>query len=147
MTQTLPHMHISFAAMLGWVSPIWLLLAGAGYAPTIRIAGGEAWRSQIMAGAIALAVVVLSGLAVVRAARKGPGRAAFAFIMMSMLRVLLSLLLAGGAWMLLNLQPAVVLIWLVIFQMALLLGEVVWLTRAMRRDAFLVALGEIRRGR
>jgi hypothetical protein len=131
--------------MLAWVVPLWLVTLLLGLWPSRAIGSGVV-AAKLVAGAVVLLVMVASGALCVRAARRGPGPAAFAFTVLAMARVLVSLSLLAGAWALLELPPAALLIWAVIFHLVMLVGECIWLARALQRDAFLVALGEIRRG-
>ncbi len=136
-------MDIRYSAMLAWVLPVAVLTAGMGIYPTWVVAGLDGLLAQLAAGAVVLGVKLAFALVVVRHARRGPTRAAFVYMTMSVLRIAVSLGLAGAAWKLLDLPPGPLLLWTAIFYLALLAPETAWLVRALQRDAFRVALGEI----
>lgn len=147
MTQISQAMRIRLAGLLGWVI-LGTALAGAiGYVPTVRLVGAKGLLAMAWAWGIAFAVVMLSGMLVTRAAARGPGRAAFVFIMSALARVVVCLVLAAGVIFLLDIHAPSLLVWVLAFHLVMLAGESIWLAKALQRDAFLVALGEIRRGR
>jgi len=135
-------MEISYLALLGWTMPLGLVAFAVGIWPTWQAGGALAVWSQVTAGAVVLATVMGSGVIVCRMARRGPARAAVGFIFSCMGRILLAVALTLTAWRLLELHLMALAIWLVIFYLALLIGESIWLSRALRQDAFLEALGE-----
>lgn len=136
-------MDIRYSAMLAWVLPVAVLTAGIGIYPTWVVAGAEGLRAQLAAGVVVLGVKLAFAAVVVRQGRRGPTRAAFVYLTTSVLRIAVSLALAGAAWKLLDLPPGPLLLWTAIFYLALLAPETAWLVRALQRDAFRVALGEI----
>ena len=135
-------MEISYLALLGWTVPLAAILFAVGVWPTWRAGGLTAVWAQVTAKAVVLGTVLASGAIVCRMARRGPARAAVAFIFSCMGRILVAVVLMLTAWRLLELHLTALAVWLVIFYLALLIGESIWLSRALKRDAFLDALGE-----
>lgn len=135
-------MEISYLALVGWTVPLAVILLAVGIWPTWRAGGQNAVLALLTAKAVVLATVLASGVIVCRMARRGPARAAIAFIFSCMGRILIAVVLMLTAWRLLELHLTALAVWLVIFYLALLIGESIWLSRALRRDAFLEALGE-----
>ena len=139
-------MRMSFAAIVGWVLAAGVVAGGIGAYPTWKLSGPEGLTAMLAAGGLVLAGMLVSAAVITRAARSGPGRAAFAFIVCSAFRAIISVLAGGVICALTSLPPRVLLTWLAMFYLAMLAAEAACLVKALRRDAMLVALGEIRRG-
>ena len=138
-------MQLSFWAILGWVGVIGLLTGGIGAWPTWYWAGQDGLMGELLAGAIVLPIVLASALIVWRVASRGPGLAAAAFMAAGVVR--LTAVLATTLILYRLAQPHTVafLIWVGVFYLATVIGEGLWLARALKRDAFLAALGRIDR--
>ena len=137
-------MRISFPALLGWTMPLGLMGGGLGVWPTWAAQGWQGLRAGLVALIIVFCATMLSGAAVAWQASRGPGRAAMAFIVSGPVKMIASLVAAAAAWWVMELAPRALFTWTGIFYLVLLAGESVWLARALQRDAFLWALGEIR---
>jgi len=132
-------MQISYAGLLGWALPFGLASCGLGAYPTWVLAGEDGLRAQAVSLAVVLAIVLASGALLCRAAGGGAGRAAVWFIFSCLGRVVVALALILAAWKIWDLKLVALLVWMVAFYLALLTGEAIWLTRALRRDARLQA--------
>lgn len=144
MVATTP-MQIGFASLLGWVVPAALILGGLGVWPTWRIAGQPAVHAMLVAAGTVLGVILCGSVVIVRAARGGPGRAAFTFIAIGFVQGV-ALLVVKGLWLTATDLPVVpTLLWAVLFYVAMLVAQSLWLARGLRRDAYRVALGDIER--
>ena len=140
-------LRISFPALLGWVLPLGLLVGGVGIYPTLRIAGTSGLHAELAAGLVVLSVMLANGAWTVWTARKGPREVAFAFMLSGVVRVFVCLLVGVVVWQLVPLPLRCYAVWLGIFYLTMLLGEGVWMARALKRDALLVALGKIERSK
>jgi len=138
-------MKISWVGMCGWVLSAGVLAGAIGAWPTHRIAGAAGLRSLLTVGCVVVLAALLSGAVIRRHAARGPGRAAFAFILVSLPKAVVCLGATLGAKALFALPVRPVLAWLVIFYFVTLAAECAWLARALQKDAFRVALGEVRR--
>ena len=126
-------MQISFLAAGAWIvasaGAVWTI----GAAPTWLLAGEEGLAAQAVAGGIVLVVMTASAALVVALARGGISRAAMGFMAMGVVRMAACLGAAGLAIFLLPLPRAVLLIWTAVFYLAMISGESIWLSRAIRR--------------
>jgi hypothetical protein len=138
-------MQLSLWAMLSWVGLTAVLVAAAGAWPTWHLAGREGLIGMLVAGAIVLPVMFASASIVLRVARRGPGRTTLAFIVAGMGRLMVVLSVTVPVCLVSGVHTAAVLAWVSVFYLTTLAGEVVWLARALKRDAFWVALGRIDR--
>jgi len=134
-------MPIGWSVMVGWLVFFSALVGGIGAYPSYRLLGRAGLRAEWIAWLIVLFVHSVSGAAVVHWAHRGAGSAAAVFVGCGMLRALGCLILAAVAEALCTLPVVAFLLWIGIFYGALLVGEVIWLVRALRHDAFLLALG------
>jgi hypothetical protein len=139
-------MRIRFSGLVGWVLGAAVLLGGAGAWPTWKLGGEPALEAELTAAACVLVVMLASGAAVVRTARRGPGPAAYAFLVGGLVRAVASVVLAAAAWALRPVPPLTLMLWVAGFYGATLAGEVLWLTRALQKDALDAALGRLGRG-
>ena len=138
-------LKLSIASFLAYVILTAVVVGAVGAWPTWRLAGRSGLHAMLAGGGIVLFVKIAFAYVIVRQAARGPGRAAFAFILLTLVRLLSNLLLAGGAWALFNVSRKLLLIWTGLFYFALIVAESIWLARAFQRDAFQVALGNIPR--
>jgi hypothetical protein len=138
-------MEISFAAMLAWVVPFGLAAGLIGAAPTYLAGGADALRAELAAGAIVMAAVALSGMIVTASAWSGPAKASMAFLASGLLRLGVSVALGLLVQRWLGVPAAALFVWLGVFYLAMFLAESLWLTRALRRDADRLSLGEVKR--
>lgn len=131
MTVPLPT-TLRFRTSLLYMVSAGLLAAGVGAWPTWRLAGSSGLLTKAVAGLIVLGVMSASAAAVVAASRRGVARAAYAFLLGGVVRLLLCLGLSAGAWLAFDLRPRVLLLWTALFYAAMLFGEGLWLAGAMR---------------
>jgi hypothetical protein len=127
--------RLSYYGLLIHVLPAGLVAGALGAYPTWAWGGGRALIAELAAWAVTAVVMVVSGAAVVRAACKGPLRAALAFAMAGLVRAAACLVLAGAIWIVWRPPPLPISIWLLVFYFVMLAAEVVWLARALRRAA------------
>lgn len=138
-------MKISLLGMFGWVLSAAVLAGAIGAWPTHRLAGAAGVHSMLTVGCVVVLAALLSGAVIRRHAARGPGRAAFAFILVSLPKAVVCLGASLGAKAMFSLPVRPVLAWLVIFYFVTLAAECAWLARALQKDAFRVALGDVRR--
>jgi len=139
--------RIALMALVGWVIAGGVAVAAIGTYPTWRLAGAGGLAAELAAGLIVLGVKLASAWVLTRQAGGGPGRVAFVYVVLVAARVMAVLLLAVGACRLWGLPPRALLIWTAAFYLATLATDSIYLARALQKDAFRVALGEIdRRG-
>jgi hypothetical protein len=137
-------MRISFAALIGWVVGVGVLVWGLGAYPTYRLAGGVGLEAESAAAVTVMVVMIVSAGVVRINADLGPARAAMAFLYSCAVRILACVGLTVGLWALLDLPIRILFVWTSIFYVSMLTVEGTWLARALGRDAYLEALGEIR---
>ncbi len=137
-------MQISLRAMLVFVLPTAILLWALGAWPAWHWAGDDGLVAHTAAGGIVLGVMVASGALVRLFASMGPDKAAFAFIAASFVRILACLGITIGAWAVFDMPTAVLCLSVPTFYFALLIAEGIWLSKALNRDARLVAMGDVR---
>jgi len=144
-TQTHPNrMQISLRAMLGFALPTAIVLWALGAWPAWHWAGGDGLAAHTAAGCIVLGVMVASAALVKLFAALGPDKAAFAFIGASFARILFCVGITIGAWALFDMPTGVLCLSVPAFYVALLIAEGIWLSKALNRDATLVATGKVR---
>ena len=136
---------IALAGLVGWLVAAGVAVAVVGTYPTWRLAGAAGLKAELAAGLIVLGVKLASAVAVTGQAGGGPGRVAFVYVILIAVRTAAVLVLASGACWLWSLPPRALLIWTAAFYLAMLAAESFCLARALQRDAFRVALGEIDR--
>ena len=138
-------MRIGIPAMLGWTLATGVCVGAAGAYPTWALSGSDGLRGELLAAGAAFITTAACGLYVVRAARKGPGKAAFGFIVAGSVAGAGAIMPAAAAWLAWDLPAMPLFLWTAVFSFAMLVGQSLWLYKGLRRDAFLVALGQIRR--
>ncbi|MCJ7544913.1 MAG: hypothetical protein MUP47_10205 [Phycisphaerae bacterium] len=138
-------MRLSFWAILGWVGAIGLLAGAIGAWPTWRLAGQEGLVGEVLAAAIVLPIVLASAVIVWAVASHGPGLAAAAFMAAGVVRLAAVVATALILYQFVRPHTVAFLIWVGLLYLVTVIGEGVWLARALKRDAFLVALGRVDR--
>lgn len=138
-------MRLSFWAILGWVGLIGVLAGAIGAWPTWHLAGREGLVAEVLAGAIVLPIMLASAVIVWGVGSHGPALAAAAFLAAGVVR--LTAVVATSLILYRFVRPHAVafLIWVGLLYLVTVIGEGVWLARALKRDAFLVALGRVDR--
>ena len=126
-------MTLSLFSLVFWLVLSVVAAGAAGLYPTWRLTGAAGLHSQLSAGVIVLVVNIACGYLVVRKARRGPGAAAFTFISMGMIRMVVGLALMAAVWRMFELNVKAGFIWLALFYLIALIVEGVWLVGAVRR--------------
>jgi len=136
-------MHISLRTMFCCVVPVAAALWCAGAWPIWRWAGRGGLLAHTLACGVVLGVMFASAAVVKVFAGIGPGKAAFAFVAASLVRIVLCVGVTIALWAALGLPTGVLCVSVPAFYLATLLAEGFWLTRALNRDATLAALGRL----
>lgn len=147
MSQTAPSqaMQLKVTGLIAWSGGLAAAIAVAGIAPTLWLAGTHGLFAYAMAAGIVVAVMAMSAVLIFRAGARGPGKAAMTFVLLGAARAIASLVLAWLAWCFGGFAAAPLLIWVALFYMTMLAGESIWLTKALRREAFGPAIGRASR--
>lgn len=145
-TKTRPEgMQISLVKMLWWVLPAAAVLWGAGAWPMWHWARARGLAAHSAGGGVVVAAMLVSGAVVKLSARGGPTRAAFAFMAAGLVRIVVCAGIIVALKAALDLPTGVLCVSTPAFYLATLIAEGVWLSRALSRDAAMVAIGRIRR--
>lgn len=138
-------MQASRFAALAWIIMLGLAAWVIGAYPTYHLAGVEGLAAQGTASVVVLLATGTSAMIIAKLAARGPTVAAMGLLLSGFAR----LIMVGGATIAiicgLDLPLMTLLLWMGLFYVAMLGGEVIWLARALSRDTFLVALGDINR--
>lgn len=126
-------MEISVGALIRWVLPLPGFLAIAGVYPTWLVAGAGGIYALICAFVIVIGIMILNGLLIAKAARKGQPNASMTFIASSWLRIFACPLLGVLVWWIFRISPVSLGVWMTIFYLITLGLEIVWMIRAMRK--------------
>jgi len=127
-----PGRPLRLDALAGWLAAAIALAVGIGVWPTWRLAGPDGLEAMALAGAATL-VAFVAGLAVfVPRARRDPKGIGLSFLMTSPIRIAATAILVAAAWAAARPSPTVLLLWAVVFYLAMLAGEVLWLARLLR---------------
>jgi hypothetical protein len=122
-----------------------VLLGAAGAWPTWRLAGWKGFISELVAGAVVMPIMLASSLVVLRGALRGPIAAVKLFVVGWVVRLPVVVVLAFLLGFFCRLHLVAFLCWVGLFYLVAVMGEGFWLAKALKRDAFLVALGKIHR--
>ena len=122
--------NLRFSAMLGYLLGALVLAAAIGAVPTWRLAGPGGLTCVVPAFLAVATPFLASGMVVLSAARRGIRAVVAAFLLMGLVRVPASLALGAAAWAVWDLPADVLMIWVVVFYLACLGGETIWLIRA-----------------
>ena len=140
-------MRASSAAALAWIIMLGLAAWAVGVYPTYRLAGKTGLVTQSVAGVVVLLATGTSAVIIAKLAARGPTVAAMGLMLSGFARLILVVGATFAVRWLFDLPLLVLLLWMGLFYVAMLGGEVIWLARALSHDAFLVALGDINRER
>ena len=140
-----PPMRMSMPALIWGLAWLGAFVGLAGAWPTWCLRGGDGLVAQCLAGAVAAAVALASGLTLRRIARAGPAMATLGFL--AGIPVRMAACCVAGLLLVTKYAICVetFFIWLGLFYLATMLKESAWLSAALSRDAQLVSLGELRR--
>ncbi|MDP6633511.1 MAG: hypothetical protein QGG42_01265 [Phycisphaerae bacterium] len=142
---TMQEMRISTAAAFTWIILLGLAAWVVGLYPTYLLAGKSGLVAQAVASVVVLLATGASALVIARLAVRGPKVAAMGMLLSGFARLILivaALLVVRRSF---ELPLLVLLLWTGVFYVVMFGGEVIWLTRAISYDNFLVALGDINR--
>ena len=120
--------------MMGCTVPVGLGVGLIGSWVTWTLGGAAGLTGQLLAALIALTGVTACGIAVLRSARRGPGPAAFTFVIASLVTGVAALVagvIVGAA------VPGLfvpLLIWVAVFCSAMLLAQSLWIARGLNRS-------------
>jgi hypothetical protein len=128
-------LKLELKALLGWVLPVVVIVAGVGVLPTWLTTGWAGVLSELLAVGVVLGVLLVTGWLTVYAARLGTNQAATVFLGCSIFRLLLCPALVALGWMLTALPHKPMGVWLVVSYLLVLGLEVIWLVRALRQSA------------
>ena len=126
-------MPISFAAAGAWIAAMAGGVWAIGAFPTWLLAGRAGLAAQAVAGGIVMVVMTAGAALVVVFARGGISRAVSGFMAMGVVRMGVCLGGTGLAIYTSTLPRAVLLVWTGVFYLAMISGEGLWLSRAVRR--------------
>ena len=140
-----PEMRVSSVAAFAWIIMLGLIAWAVGAYPTYRLSGKDGLAAQGVASAIVFAATTVSVLMTSRLAARGPRAAAMGMLVAGFARLALIVAAVLLVRWLSELNLTVLLIWTGLFYLAMFGGEVVWFTRALSHDTYMVALGEINR--
>jgi len=138
-------MRASKSAALAWILMLGLVAWAIGAYPTYRLAGLAGLAAQGVASAVVLLATGISAVIIAKLATRGPKVAAMGLLLSGFARLILVVGATFAVRRMFDLPLLVLLIWMGLFYVAMLGGEVIWLSRALSHDAFLVALGDINR--
>ena len=138
-------MRASSAAALAWIILLGLLAWAVGAYPTYRLAGKTGLVAQGVASAVVLLATGSSAVIIAKLATRGPKIAAVGLLLSGFARLILVVGATFAVRWMFDLPLLVLMIWTGLFYVAMLGGEIIWLSRALSHDNFLVELGEIAR--
>ncbi len=135
--------EIRFSTMLKWLMGLSVSAGLFGATGSYMAAGWDGIYAEIASWVAVTIVMVCNGLIIVRLGRYGPSRVVMGFAASSILRLVMSPLLVWCAWKLLDLPLSPLFAWLVVFYLASLAAECIWVVRALRRHVRRMAAGEV----
>ena len=138
-------MRASRIAAFAWIIMLGLAAWVIGMYPTYYLAGGAGLVAQAIANVIVFIATGASVIVVTRLAAKGPRAAAIGMLLSGFTRLILIVLAIFVVRWLVEVPLLTFMIWTALFYIVMFGGEVIWLTRALSEDNFLVALGDINR--
>jgi hypothetical protein len=138
-------MRASSVAGLAWIILPGLLAWAVGAYPTYRLAGRAGLAAQGVASLVVLLATGTSAVIIAKLATRGPTVAAMGMLLSGFARLILVVGATFVVRCLFDLPILVLLIWMGLFYVVMLGGEIIWLARALSHDNYLVALGEINR--
>jgi len=140
-TKNTPAMQISLPAMFAWVLVLSGVVAAVGAYPSSRFIKADGLIVEMISALLVLPLMLSSGILTFLASRKGPAWAASVFTSSGVIRLIACCALAAGVILAYDLPKIAMLIWVVIFYIAALAGEGIWLVRAIHRHVHVEALG------
>ncbi|MCP4375542.1 MAG: hypothetical protein GY794_05125 [bacterium] len=142
---TTQEMRVSSFAALAWIVMLGMTAWVIGVYPTYHLAGKDGLVAQAVASVVVLIVTWGSAVVITKFASRGPKAAAMALLLSGFAKMILVVVAVLMLRMMFDLPLIALMIWMGLFYVAMLAGELIWLSRALSRDAFLVALGDITR--
>jgi len=138
-------MQASSAAAFAWIIVLGLFAWVIGLYPTYLLAGTAGMAAQGAAFGVVFAATGSSVLVIVKLAAHGPRMAAMGMLLAGFVRLILVVVATLAVRWMFKLPLLALVIWTGLFYTVMFGGEVIWLARALSRDNFLVALGDINR--
>lgn len=131
-TDTAPLAHKAIRSGLRWTVISAGAVAAVGLYPTYLLAGFRGLLAEAVASAIVTIVAMGALTLMVHQARFGAASLIWTYKTAAMGKMLLSVVLALGAKFAFNLPSRPLLLWIVIFYLAVLVGQSIWLSRTLR---------------
>lgn len=138
-------MRTSIVAAFAWIIMLGLAAWVVGLYPTYRLAGKSGLAAQAVANVVVLIATGGSVMIIARLAARGPKVAAMGMLLSGFARLILIVGAIFAVRWLFVLPLPTLLIWTGLFYVVMFGGELIWLTKALSHDNFLVALGDISR--
>jgi hypothetical protein len=138
-------MRASSSAALAWIVMLGMTAWAIGAYPTYHLAGKGGLAAQAVASVVVLLVTWTSAVIIAKFASRGPKAAAMALLLSGFAKMILIVATVFTLKTSFNLPFLALMIWMGLFYVVMLGGELIWLSRALSHDAFLVALGDITR--
>lgn len=138
-------MRASRLEAFAWIIMLGLLVWVVGLFPTWRLAGKAGLAAQAIAAVIVMIATCTSAMIIIKLAKSGPRVAAIGMLLSGLVRLIV---VVGAIFLvrwLFELPLITLLVWTALFYITMFGGEVIWLTRTLSHDNFLVALGDIKR--
>ncbi|MDP6544708.1 MAG: hypothetical protein QGH60_12005 [Phycisphaerae bacterium] len=138
-------MQASKTAALAWIILLGLAAWVIGVYPTYRLAGLDGLAAQGAASIVVLLATSTSAMIIAKLATRGPTMAAMGLLLSGFVRLIVVVGATFAVMWMFDLPLLVLVLWMGLFYVAMLSGEVIWLARAIHHDDFLTALGDINR--
>ena len=138
-------MRASRIEAFAWIIMLGLAAWVMGMYPTWRLAGKSGLVAQAVANVVVFIATGSSVMMITRLAARGPKVAAMGMLLSGFARLILIVGATFAVRWLFDLHVFVFTIWTGLFYVVMFGGEVIWLSRALSHDNFLVALGDINR--
>ena len=119
-------------AILARMLLVTALLAAAGAWPTHALCGRAGLNAMLLAGAIVLVVACAAMYIVGAVGLRGGGRLAMAFVASGLGKVAVCAALGLAAAMLLPVPPVALVLWLVLFYVAMMVVQVLWIVKVLK---------------
>jgi hypothetical protein len=142
---TIQEMRTSRAAGFAWIIMLGLAIWVVGLYPTYHWSGKRGLGAQVVAFFVVLIATGSSVFLITMLARRGPKVAAVGMLLSGIARLVLIVASIFIVRWLFVLPLVTLVVWMGLFYITMFGGEVIWMTRALSHDNFLVALGDINR--
>jgi len=133
------------AEALAWIITLGVAAWAIGAYPTWLLAGWGGLLAQGLAGGVVLLTTALSTMMIADLAARDPAQAAVGLAGFGAIRVMLAISAFVAGWKYLGLPPTPLLLWIVLFYVSALTGQIVWSVMALRPDPHVAAPGKTNR--